>query len=134
MAETVQMVAIHYANKSGRGKPASWVSIDAARELHEAGLAVWDKKCKYMNLTKTQAEMHRADTSLTMSHKVTIRAVIEFDEAARACVQGWAVGIVGRPHRSSPVVFTNPRESYRSAPSLMPEALIVLSEQAASFA
>ena len=85
----VTMIAVHYSNRSGRGTAASFVQIEAARELVESGLAKWDKRAKYINLTKTEAEMHRAAQSLTMGPNVTERAV-DGSEYHRALVQAWA--------------------------------------------
>ena len=60
----IQMVACHYANRSGRGVPACFLPLEAVRDLVEAGEAVWDRKTKYVNFTKTEAEMPRAARSL----------------------------------------------------------------------
>jgi hypothetical protein len=84
----VQMIAVHYANKSGRGQAATFVSIDCARDWVEAGLAVWSKGAKYINLTKTEAQMSRAAQSLTMGPRVTELAVMG-SEFHRALVQAW---------------------------------------------
>ena len=67
---SVKMVACHYANRSGRGMAACFLPIDTVRELVEAGEAVWSKRATYVNFKKTEAEMPRADKSLTMGPEV----------------------------------------------------------------
>jgi hypothetical protein len=84
----VEMVACHYANRSGRGQAAAFVTRDVARELVEAGQAVWSKGAKYLNFTKTEAEVHRAAQSLTMSARVTEQAA-QGSAYHMSLVNGW---------------------------------------------
>ena len=86
---TSEMVACHYANRSGRGNAATFLPIYTVREMVEAGLAIWDKRCKYVNFTKTEAEVHRADLSLTMGPNVTEQAAMG-SPYHMALVQAWA--------------------------------------------
>jgi len=64
MPTILKMIAVHHANKSGRGQAACFVSVDSAREMVEAGLAVWNKKATFINLTKTEAGITPAARSL----------------------------------------------------------------------
>jgi hypothetical protein len=66
----VKMIAVHYANKSGRGQAALFVTEDTAREMFEAGLAVWNKKATYLNLTKTEASLAPTARSIKMGPDV----------------------------------------------------------------
>ncbi len=70
MPSVVQMVAVHYCNKSGRGQAALFVTAEAAREMVEAGLAVWNKKATYINLTKTEATLTPTQRSIRMGPPV----------------------------------------------------------------
>lgn len=88
MPSVVQMVAVHYANKSGRGQAALFVTAESAREMVEAGLAVWNKKATYINLTKTEASLHRAAQSITMGPKVT-QGAAEGNRYHISLVEAW---------------------------------------------
>lgn len=68
----IQMVAVHYANRSGRGQAALFVPATAAREMVEAGLAVWNKKATYINLTKSEAQMTPTQRSIRMGPPVML--------------------------------------------------------------
>jgi hypothetical protein len=70
MPETVKMVAVHYANRSGRGKAAFFLPYEAARDLVDARMAVWSKGAKYLNLTKTEAEMPKPAPSLSPNIRI----------------------------------------------------------------
>lgn len=66
----VKMIAVHYANKSGRCQAALFVPEESAREMVEAGLAVWSKKATYINLTKTEASLAPTARSIKMGPDV----------------------------------------------------------------
>jgi len=70
----LEMVRVRYSNQSARSDATSMMEIEAARQLVEAGLALWSKGAKYLILTKMEAEMHRAAQSLTMGPNVTEQA------------------------------------------------------------
>jgi hypothetical protein len=64
------MVAMHYAGRSGRGKAAGFVPRETAREFVECGLATWGKMCKFIILKVAQASMQFRDLSCTMGAAV----------------------------------------------------------------
>lgn len=88
MPQTVQMVAVHYANRSGRGKAATFVPYETAKDWVEAHLAVWSKGAKYINLTKTEAEIVRPQRSLTMGPSV-MDGCVDGDACDIACRDAW---------------------------------------------
>lgn len=88
MPKTVQMVACHYANRSGRGKAALFVPIETAREMVEAHLAVWSKGAKYINLTKTEAQITPSQRSCQMGESVMVGCV-EGNASDLACRDAW---------------------------------------------
>lgn len=95
MAEAVKMVAVHYSNRNGRGRPAFFVTRETARELVEAHMAMWSKGCKYLNLNKTEAELYKPDLSLHMGPAV----IEEFADGVPRFVEivyGWAPVMIGR--------------------------------------
>lgn len=72
----VRMIAVHFANKSGRGQAALFVPIETAREMVDARLAVWNKKATYINLTKTEATLAPAARSIKMGPDVIFACAI----------------------------------------------------------
>lgn len=70
MLKTVQMIAVHAANKSGRGKPEFFLPYEAAKEMVDARLAKWNKRGTFINLMKTEKEMPRPALSLSPNVKV----------------------------------------------------------------
>jgi hypothetical protein len=83
-----KMVAVHYANRSGRGKAAFFLPHETAHEMVDARLAEWGKGGKYINLKKAESEMWRTAKSLMMGPDV-MEAAAQGDDAARACRDGW---------------------------------------------
>lgn len=88
MPSVVQMVAVHFANRSGRGQAALFVTADAAREMVEAGLAIWNKKATYINLTKTESAIVPAQRSCKMGPDV-IHGCCDGDENDIALRDAW---------------------------------------------
>jgi hypothetical protein len=86
--KSVRMIACHYANKSGRGQAALFVTEDAARDMVEAGLAVWSKKATYINLTKTEASLAPTARSIKMGPDVIFSCAIG-DEKDCALRDSW---------------------------------------------
>lgn len=85
----IEWVACYYANRSETSKdPAARVTIETAREMVEAGQAIWSKGCKFLKLTKTEAEMPRADRSLVMGPQI-IQLNAEGDTAVMELVAAW---------------------------------------------
>lgn len=84
----IQMVAVHYANRSGRGQAALFVPAIAAREMVEAGLAVWNKKATYINLTKSESGLTPCARSIKMGPDTIFLNAVG-DQAAMALVEGW---------------------------------------------
>jgi hypothetical protein len=70
MPKTVQMVPVYYANRSGRGPAPLFVTLEAAREMVDARVAVWNKKATYINLTKTEAGLTPTQRSCRMGPSV----------------------------------------------------------------
>jgi len=60
----VRMIAVHFANRSGRGKAAQFVREEVAQDMVDARLAVWNKKQTYINLTKSEAGLTPTARSL----------------------------------------------------------------------
>ena len=89
MSQIVQMVACHYANRSGRGKAALFVPYETAREMVDARLAVWGKGAKYINLTKTEAGMYHPAPSLKPNIR-TMDAFVEGKPHAVAIINAYA--------------------------------------------
>lgn len=89
---SLEMVACRYPGKKSSSKPACFVTIHTARELVEAGEASWSKGAKYLIFTKLEAEMMRADRSLTMGPAVIFaNACGEAD--AMALVAAWRTNV-----------------------------------------
>jgi len=88
MPSILQMVAVHYANRSGRGKAALFVPVETAREWVDARLAVWSKGAKYINLTKTEASLAPAGRSCKMGVPV-IMGCVEGNVMDMACRDAW---------------------------------------------
>lgn len=86
--KSVQMVAVHYCNKSGRGQAALFVPIESARDMVEAGLAVWNKKATYINLRKTEASLAPTGRSCKMGVPV-IMGCVDGNEMDMACRDAW---------------------------------------------
>lgn len=84
----VKMIACHYANKSGRGKPACFLTLAAVQDMVDAGQAQWNKRGTYVNFTKTEAEVHHAAPSLRMPEWV-MDGVVEGKEHCLAILAGW---------------------------------------------
>jgi len=82
------MIAVHYANRSGRGQAALFVTLDAAREMVDARLAVWSKGAKYINLTKTEAALAPTARSLKMGPDV-MDGCVEGNLVDMACRDSW---------------------------------------------
>ena len=95
MAGAVQMVAVHYANRNGRGRAAFFVAIDTARELIEARMAVWSKGCRYLNLLKTEAELYKPDLSLRIGPGV-MEGFTDGVPKYVEIVNRWAPVMIGR--------------------------------------
>lgn len=85
----VEMIAVHYANKSGRGQAAYFLPIFAARQMVDARLAVWSKGAKYLNLTKTEASIASTSRSLKMGPEV-MEGCVDGNPLDLACRDGWA--------------------------------------------
>jgi hypothetical protein len=88
MSKSVQMVAVHFCGKSGRGKAASFVTYEIAREMVDARVATWGKGAKFLNLAKTEAELPSTAESLKMGPRI-MEAHAEGDLRAAAIVAGW---------------------------------------------
>jgi hypothetical protein len=88
VSETVKMVPVHYAGRNGRGKAASFVTYEIAREMVDARVATWGKGAKFLILTKTEAELPATAESLKMGPRI-IEAHAEGDLRAAAIVAGW---------------------------------------------
>lgn len=88
MPQAVQMVACHYANRSGRGRAAFFLAYEAAKEMVDARLAQWSKGAKYINLLKTEAELPRPQRSLAMGQSVMDGCVLG-NENDLACRDAW---------------------------------------------
>lgn len=84
----IKMIACHYANRSGRGVPATWLPADTVDEMYEAGLVVWNKRHTYVNFKKTEAEIHRVADSIRMGVRVML-GYVEGDPRCVALVEGW---------------------------------------------
>jgi hypothetical protein len=82
------MFAVHYANRSGRGKAAFFLTYEAARDLVDARMAVWSKGAKYLNLTKTEAEMPKPAPSLSPTVR-TMDAYCEGKPHAVAIIEAY---------------------------------------------
>lgn len=92
MAKIMKMIAVHHANKNGRGEAACFVAESAALEMIEAGLAQWgNKKQSYLNLKKTEASMTPTARSLKMGEDIIFLNALG-DESAMALVAGWYDG------------------------------------------
>lgn len=85
---SLQMVAVHYANRSGRGKAALFVPLETAREWVDARLAVWSKGAKYINLTKSESQMTPSQRSCQMGESVMMGCVLG-NESDMACRDSW---------------------------------------------
>lgn len=88
MPKTVQMVGVYYANRSGRGPAPLFVTLESAREMVDARLAVWNKKATYINLTKTEAGMTPTQRSVKMGPDVTFGCACG-DLRDLALQEGW---------------------------------------------
>lgn len=88
MPTVMRMIAVHHANKSGRGQAACFVTLDSAREMVEAGLALWNKKATFINLRKTEASVTPTAASLKMGADIMHLNACG-DVRAMALVAGW---------------------------------------------
>ena len=84
----LRMVAVHFCNRSGRGQAALFVTESAARDMVEAGLAIWSKKATYINLTKTEASLVPPQRSCRMGPEV-IHGCCEGDVNDMALRDAW---------------------------------------------
>jgi len=85
----IQMVPVHYANRSGRGKAAYFLPYETAREMVDARLAIWEpKKARYINLTKSEPQMHKPAPSLKPNIR-TMDAYVEGKMHAVAIIDAW---------------------------------------------
>lgn len=94
----VKMIAVHYANKSGRGQAALFVPYSTAVEMVEARLAVWSKGAKYLNLTKSEACIAPSQPSCRMGEGIVFANACG-DSAAMALVASWQPKISFAPHQ-----------------------------------
>jgi len=85
---TVRMVAVHYANRSGRGKAAQFVREEVAQDMVDARLAVWNKKQTYINLTKSEAGLTPTARSLKPGLSV-MHGYVEGNQQDIAIVEAW---------------------------------------------
>lgn len=88
MPEAVQMVAVHYANRSGRGKAAFFLNYEAAKDLVDARMAKWSKGAKYLNLIKTEAELPKPARSLCPTPGI-MDAFVEGNPDAVAIIESY---------------------------------------------
>lgn len=87
----IEWVACYYANRSETSKfPAAKVTIETAREMVEAGQAVWNKGCKYLKLTRTEAEMTPTARSLKVGPSV-MQGYVEGNKRDIAIVEAWRI-------------------------------------------
>ena len=101
MPKIVHFVACRYVGKSSRSEPDCIVTYETALEMVEARVAEWSKGAKYLILRKIEAEIARADRSLTMGPDVIFaNACGEAD--AMALVAAWRTEIfVGDPYQEA---------------------------------
>lgn len=89
MPSEVKMIACHFAGKSGRGLAACFMTLDAARDMVEAGQAVWNKRGTYINFTKLEASIAPTAHSLKMDADIIEKNAMG-DVGAMALVAGWS--------------------------------------------
>jgi hypothetical protein len=91
------VIPCHYANKSGRGQAACWLSLEVVTDLVEAGQAKWNKKHTYVNFCKTEASMTPGQPSCRMDEDIVFANACG-DAAAMALVAAWQPIMVALPY------------------------------------
>jgi hypothetical protein len=81
-------VAAYLAAQRGMGRPAYFVSKEKALDMVSDGSAFWNTKKTFINLAKTDADMIRADRSLTMGPSV-IHGCAEGNFRDLAILESW---------------------------------------------